>query len=519
VNVPRHAPGSTDGARTIGHVASPALDVDRVPSPPTLDWMGALSEHYSRARRDGRSAELCVVFDIDGTILDVRHLVVHALLTYDRRHGTGVFHGLVADDITHHEDHVERLLESLDVPRQIRSDVTRHYKAHLWDRETVLAASRPFEGVLSVIRWFQLQPSTVVALNTGRPETMREETLESLNALGSSFRVRFDPALLYMRSAEDPVPEGKRAAIEDLKRRGKRIVAVVDNEPENLRAMAEADLEGTILFLHADTIFESQRSVGARLVTGRSYGLGRLVPERTLTPRVAFVWHGLNDDENLQRFLASDVRWGEIDVRRDPLDRLVLRHDGFDETPWRRDERTLLAETAVRAMSEAGRSIKFDLKEGGETLARVLELVDRTGVAGDRLWFNADLPTLGRAAFVALRERYPRATIACPVDFVMPLLLADRDAADRVLDLLAVSGITRLSLRWTPEVRGVLEDLEVRGWEVNLYGVPDLEAFLEASLLLPTSVTADFNFPEWRYFGRGSGQGRPALATTGSRAP
>jgi hypothetical protein len=52
----------------------------------------------------------------------------------------------------------------------------------------------------------------------------------------------------------------------------------------------------------------------------------------------------------------------------------------------------------------------------------------------------------------------------------------------------------------------LLDDLEERGWEVNVYGVPDLEAFLQAALLLPTSVTADFNFPDWRYFGRGSGQ-------------
>ncbi len=35
---------------------------------------------------------------------------------------------------------------------------------------------------------------------------------------------------------------------------------------------------------------------------------------------------------------------------------------------------------------------------------------------------------------------------------------------------------------------------------------PDLESFLEAVMLLPTSVTADFNFPKWRYFGQGSGE-------------
>lgn len=41
---------------------------------------------------------------------------------------------------------------------------------------------------------------------------------------------------------------------------------------------------------------------------------------------------------------------------------------------------------------------------------------------------------------------------------------------------------------------------------MNLYAVPDFESFVRALLLLPTSVTADFNFPEWGYYGRGSGE-------------
>jgi hypothetical protein len=69
--------------------------------------------------------------------------------------------------------------------------------------------------------------------------------------------------------------------------------------------------------------------------------------------------------------------------------------------------------------------------------------------------------------------------------------------------------VNRLSLDWrTPAIRELMNRLEERGWKVNVYGVPDLEAFLEASLLLPRSVTADFNFPDWHYFGRGAGQHR-----------
>lgn len=67
-------------------------------------------------------------------------------------------------------------------------------------------------------------------------------------------------------------------------------------------------------------------------------------------------------------------------------------------------------------------------------------------------------------------------------------------------------GVTRLSVRWGPGARQTVGELERRGWETNIYGVPDLQSFLEAAVLLPTSVTADFNFPDWRYFGRGSGQ-------------
>jgi hypothetical protein len=241
------------------------------------------------------------------------------------------------------------------------------------------------------------------------------------------------------------------------------------------------------------------------MVAGRSYRLSDLVPERAFAGRVEFVWHGVNDQVNLDRFLGSDVRWAEIDVRHDPVGHLVLRHDGFDETPWRRDEPMLLAANAIRELEAAGRSVKLDLKEDGSTLAEAIHLIDASGMGDDRLWLNAELPVLEQLGFESLRERFPDSTISAPVDFLLPLMLAFETAADHALRLLRDWGISRLSLRWNPLVHRVLDDLEARGWEVNLYGVPDLEAFLEASLLLPTSITADFNFPEWRYFGRGSG--------------
>jgi hypothetical protein len=136
-------------------------------------------------------------------------------------------------------------------------------------------------------------------------------------------------------------------------------------------------------------------------------------------------------------------------------------------------------------------------------------LLDRIDLTDERLWFNADIQTLGPDGFAEIRSRHPAATISCPVDFVIPLLLAAPEAGGAPLQLLKTWGVDRLSLRWAQSTRAALDILEELGWEVNLYGVPDLEAFLDASLMLPASVTADFNFPEWRYFGKGSGQVHP----------
>jgi hypothetical protein len=91
--------------------------------PPAKDWMRALADHYATVRSAHPADELCVVFDIDGTILDLRHLVAHVLLAYDRERGTRVFHGLAAEDITVSENHVEALLACLDVPEERRADI------------------------------------------------------------------------------------------------------------------------------------------------------------------------------------------------------------------------------------------------------------------------------------------------------------------------------------------------------------------------------------------------------------
>lgn len=476
-----------------------------------LDWMRELALHYEQMRRAYPEETLCVVFDIDGTILDMRHMIVSALLGFDRRRATDHFRGLCVDDVDVHETRIEDLLVARRLPARTRDEVVEWFAAQLWTPEVVLAGTEPHRGVLSVIRWFELQPRTVVALNTGRPEALRDLTLQSLNAVGKAYRVSFSSELLYMNSHGwgQNVEHSKVDALRRLQSDGLRVVAMIDNEPANLAAMAAADESREILFLHADTIFESQRDEGLGAVAGSVYDLTGLVREADLRARVEFIWHGVNDEANLRQFLSSDVRWAECDVRVDPLDRLVLRHDSFRQTPWTRSEHAFLLDECLSVMAAQGRAVALDLKEGDPMVDRVFDSVEAAGFAVQDIAFMGCIDDVGEDGIRRIRARFPGAEITVPVGFLGPLMAAAPSLADQVLDELRRWGVTALSLDWkAPGIRPLLDELGSRGWPVNVFGVQDLEAFLEAALLLPRSVIADFNFPDWHYYGRGSGQDR-----------
>ncbi|MFN2489327.1 MAG: hypothetical protein ABR529_06270 [Actinomycetota bacterium] len=475
------------------------------------DWMRELAVHYEQLRRAYPGDDLCIVFDIDGTILDLRHLVVHALLSYDREHGTDYFRGLGVEDIGVHESRIDQFLAGLTLPAPVREDILTWYAKSLWSPEAILAGSQPYTGVLSVIRWFQLQPATHVALNTGRPEELRQLTLRSLNAVGREHRVMFADDLLWMNPRGwDHVLESKVEGLRALEARNLRLVAVIDNEPANIRVMAESDATGEILFLHADTIFESQREPTPRTVTGKTYGLAGLVSERDLSERVQFIWHGINDAANQRQFLSSGIHWAECDVRVDPLGRLVLRHDSFQETPWTRAEHPFLLEECLGALRKHDRGVVLDIKEGDDVPERVLATVASVGFDDSELCFLGSIETLGEEGMRQIAQTRPGATLSFMADFVGPLLLAVPTLARQVLDTLREWGVNRVAVDWRTTTRklDVLDRFEEQGWDVNVHGVPDLESFLEAALLLPSAVTADFNFPDWHYYGRGSGQRR-----------
>ncbi len=475
------------------------------------NWMTELAQHYEKCRQRFPNERLLLLFDIDGTILDMRYMVLTVLQAYDRERGTRWFRKLTVEDIGIHENQVETLLQERGLPPEDQAAVLTWYEAKRWTPEYILCSHTPLSGVLEVIRWFQLQPSTFVGLNTGRPERLRRDTLRSLNQLGKEYKVEFSDALLYMNRGEwgQRIPASKVAGLRHFSEAGYRVFAFVDNEPENLAAVAKADPKHEILLLHANTIFESKRArLPSGSVKGKRYDLTDLIPERALPKHIQFVWHGINDEVNLRQFLASDIAWGECDVRLDPIGRdIILRHDSFQENPLDAAEDWLDFDQLLDKIMAAGKSIKVDLKAGGVLVDKVLACVAHRGFPDDRLWFNGNVERVQEAGFRKLASGHPDAILQCPVDFLAPLIGSAPEKAKDILDLFCSWGINRFSVSWTTEgMRALVDQLHRWGFEINIYNTPDLEAFLQAVLLLPRSITSDFNFPKWHYYGRGSGE-------------
>ena len=139
---------------------------------------------------------------------------------------------------------------------------------------------------------------------------------------------------------------------------------------------------------------------------------------------------------------------------------------------------------------------------------KVLQLVDAYDFDDSRLWVNGNVERLQEQGFRMLARAHPKAVLQCPVDFLAPLVSSAPDKAKEILHMFTMWGINRFSIDWrTQDMRAFFDQMDGWGFEVNIYNVPDLKSFLQAVLLMPRSITSDFNFPKWHYYGRGVGAG------------
>ena len=473
--------------------------------------MEELASQYQKSRHQFPEDRLMILFDIDGTILDMRYMVLHVLQAFDKEHDARFFRKLQVSDIRVHENQVDSLLAELQIAAEKQREILDWYNQHRWSSECILHSHNPLSGVLEVIRWFQLQPNTFAGLNTGRPESLRSDTLRSLNELGKEYKVQFSNELLHMNPSgwEQEVGNAKVAGVRHFQAAGYRVFAFVDNEPDNLQAVSKINPDHRILLLHANTIFESKRvKLPSHTVKGKKYDLTELIAEKALPQHIQFVWHGINDEINLRQFLASEIMWGECDVRLDPIgDELILRHDSFVENPLELDEEWLSLDRLLDRLCKSGKSIKFDLKAGGTLVDQVLESVNRYCFDDTRLWFNGNVERMQEQGIRKLASRHPNAILQCPADFLAPLICGAPEKAKEILDMFTTWGINRFSVDWQNQnMRTFFDQMDKWAFQVNIYNVPDLESFLQAVLLMPRSITSDFNFPKWHYYGRGSGQ-------------
>jgi hypothetical protein len=237
-------------------------------------WMKELAKQHGIGRALFPGEKLMVVFDIDDTILDLRHMILHVLWAFDEHRHTRYFRNIALDDIGVGEFGVSRMMAELGIAEHVRSSALNWFGEHAWSGPVIRYGHRPFPGVMDVIGWLQAQARTFVGLNTGRPETMRKETLLCLNRIGTAHGVSFSDRLLFMNPHEQGVgiPESKVEGIGYFQDMGFRVVAFVDNEPENLEAVSAFDREGDILLLHADTVYSSDKDrVPKHAVSGKIY--------------------------------------------------------------------------------------------------------------------------------------------------------------------------------------------------------------------------------------------------------
>ncbi len=464
--------------------------------------MRDLAFHYESIRDTHPLSEIMIVFDIDGTVLDERYLVLSVLRSYDRRHSTSCFENLRAEDITSSPGELDSMLKDFGIGPGARRDILAWFFENLFTADSVKAAQVPCKGVLDVIRWFQLQERTVVGLNTSRPEALRRETLEILNGLGSRYRVGFESALMFMNQGMG-AREAKVEGIRFFQSLGYVVAAVIDSDTANLEALQRYEGSRDILLVHSDLMWDRPHAEEARpWHPGNPCDITDLVREEDLPSSVEFAWHGVDEESVLRQFLVSPVNWAELHVRRHPTSgRLVLRRRSYAEVPLLPHEHCPELDDFLYLIFEAGRGVKLDLKDPGLAPPVVASLASM-GYTEDRVWFSLSIEDAMRGGLRAICEAFPGAVKQCPVDPLWRSIMFAPHDARRRLHALSEAGIDRYSVDWnTPGSREIVVSLQNWGYEVNIYNVPDLESFLQAVLLLPASVTSYFNFPKWFYTG------------------
>ncbi len=468
--------------------------------------MKALSLHYRYMKEQYPDRDLMLIFDIDGCINDMQYQLFKALRTFDQLQGTHYFYRLKPAEIKIHEDLLSSFLTEYQLLPEQKKAFLSWYTRY---RKSVRVQMRPMKGVIETVCWFQMQPRTAVGLKNICSQDMRQKTIQALTKFGKDYELRLPNELIYFPKHNSP----SKSAVESLsyfRNLGYHVICFVDSETQSLDAIAREEDTRDVLLLQADTVYRSNKKpVTVGVEKGSTYELRELVHEKDLPPYIDLVWHGINDRKNMQQFLSSPIQWGEVDVQAVHEDgSVLLQHDSSLQ------DETLLLEKIDLPLNELlvefqrhGKGVKVDFKAKKSVLRNTLRQLKKQGFTDEHVWLNGDIDVLKKGGFEVLAEAFPNAVIQTPIDFICPLVFSLPKVAKNILTLLKGWGINRFSINWELEkCSALLHQLKKWRFDVNVYNAPNLEQFLKVMILSPRSITSDFNFPEWNYYGRGSGK-------------
>jgi len=220
------------------------------------DWTRALLHHHDTTRRRFPQQRLLVLFDVDGTFLDMRLALTELLRAYDAAHATAHFARLAPADIDPFGRTIETVLETCDVPAAEQPQVLSWHRRHRHAGDILRMAHAPYRGLLALAAWLHRQPGTRVGINSARPEFLRQDTLRGLNALAIGYELQFTDSLAWFtpQGWRDDVTAAKQAALTLAQRRGDRVIAHIDSNAQVLARLAAADLDDDLMLLHSEDL-------------------------------------------------------------------------------------------------------------------------------------------------------------------------------------------------------------------------------------------------------------------------
>ncbi len=231
-------------------------------------WYEVLSEYHRKHLSE--TSECCaIVFDIDGTLIDPRVMQLVVLKAYDQVNASSWFLDKGLNDLTIYEIYIRQQLLKWAIPATEIDHICEFYYKNHWSEQTVLDTATLYPELSGLMQQLFESSRTDVFFCTGRPEFMRELTIENLHKILPSYSDQITGDHLHMNSRDwEYVVQEKRRSMEQVVSRH-NVIAFVDNEPSNLNGLTF--LPTSCLLVHADTTYKVYQEMPDRCLQISNY--------------------------------------------------------------------------------------------------------------------------------------------------------------------------------------------------------------------------------------------------------